>query len=1034
MNLAWNLYLLQKVEFCFVHAARLIARMAATSAAVFILYRGFKERVVFPSSSPLFCAIEAFCGPRGMDASRHRLVTDKGKPVDLGIPFAHSSVSTNCTLELEEIAASAGSSAASSAAADVRLVVTLAPVPPGAPTSTVDASYASSTTVADVVLDLAARGALGPALASPSASESLKSTSFLGCSAVYVRRAVKGPDMSSTTLRALGLVKGTAALRLSVPAPATSDAAASAVSPRSDTAVSAASASLAHSLAAVPSVGASAAEALSALDSAATPAAGLVAPAEPNADEPAAKRARGLEADAGGEGGTHADGGVAVHSEATATPAAAKATVSSPVAPDAAASVAASNTAASSASAVMPIASSAPMTSVPVTAAPTTAVPTQLLQPATGASTGAGAAAAAATGTHLRLRHASQRAGGAIHRLRAAAFDADSSVALSTVLSILDNLIRQPGQPRVRCLRLANPKFAQAVGRWPAAVEILKAAGFEEVDETAAPWAGGAGSGAGMGTTRVLLLREAAEDDDLTLTVREAVAAAITAMGPAVPPPPPAPSVDYAAREAAAAAAAAVQASFDPFRPMVLRPTGEAEAIGAAPAPAAAAAIAGSATSAPAVGGAGAGAGAGARTASAPSSASLPASSSDSAPASLREMTSTDRQVASLKASARELQASNRPPAHRCTRVALYNPHAQAEADAAARAGRDASAGGVSGSGAGLGVGLVGVRESKRSEADDDAPDAEASALMAEYARKKMVEARDAGDKPLMTAAQRQLEALKTARVFTSTSIKVQLPDRSVATGVFSPLDTLADVYAWLKSGAVLSPLACALPFYLFSTPPPQQHKDDPTLTLADAKLVPSKHLHLAFGSGVGARLTPGSRVPAPAGWTAGAGAGASSGSAVSAAAAVDADGTIAVPSSADELLSASALQAAMDAAGGDDGDGGAGAAGAGSLGMGGAIPLSHASRPAAVAAAVAHGASSGGGAAGSGSDAGLAIDDAELDKMAAQLLAGGGMGGMAGLGALRPAAASSSGAASGGAGSSSSGAPSKGKPSWLRI
>lgn len=662
-------------------------------------------------------------------------------------------------------------------------------------------------------------------------------------------------------------------------------------------------------------------------------------------------------------------------------------------------------------------------------AAPPAALPS--IQPQTHAQPPAGSQ----LGT--RLRHASQRASRAIERLRAAAFDADSATALSTCLSILDALIRQPAQPRVRCLRMANPRFAGAVGRWPAAVEVLKAAGFEEVDETVAGAGMGAGVGGGAGTARVLLLREEGEDDDVTLTVREAVAAALTAMGPAVPPPPPAPAVDYGAREAAAAAAAAVQAAFDPFRPMVLRPTGEAEAITSASSTSIAGAATGSSSGSGVGGGFAAGGAGGAAAGGAGAAAgSAAASRTPAAAAGVdddREMTATDRQVAALKASAAELQAANRPPAHRCTRIAIYNPLPlpQAQTQASAGGGEAASAG----AGGAGGAGLVGVRESKRPDAgdrdrgrdrdrDDDAPDAEASALMAEYARKKMIEARDGGDKPLMTAAQRQLESLKSARVFTSTSIKVQLPDRSLVTGVFSPLDSLADVYAWLRGGAVLSPLAAALPFYLFSTPPPQQHREDASTTLAEAKLVPSKHLHLAFGTGVGARLTPGTRVPAPAGWTAGS--------------AVDGDGTVAVPASADELLSPAALAAAMDAAGDADGDAGAG-------GIGGAVAL-HGARPGAAAAAGAASSSSATGAAPAATASSpLSIDDAELDRMAAQLLAGGGMGG---VGALRPTAASAAGAAgaagsaaaggagAGGAGSSASGASgsSKGKPSWLRI
>jgi hypothetical protein len=202
------------------------------------------------------------------------------------------------------------------------------------------------------------------------------------------------------------------------------------------------------------------------------------------------------------------------------------------------------------------------------------------------------------------------------------------------VLTILDNLIRTPhplpNAGRVRALRLGNPKFAEAVGRFPAALEVLRAAGFAEQaeDESGAGagissigsvfGAGSTGGSAGGGSGgRVLTLSAEAEDDDVTMVVREAVAAGLAEMGVTVPP---APEVDYDARDRAAAVAAQVEAAFDPYKAMVVKADGSVStsvgagtsAVGAAiEAAAAAGASAGAGSAAGPLKGAGSGSGAG---------------------------------------------------------------------------------------------------------------------------------------------------------------------------------------------------------------------------------------------------------------------------------------------------------------------------------------------------------------------------------------------------------------------------------------
>jgi hypothetical protein len=319
---------------------------------------------------------------------------------------------------------------------------------------------------------------------------------------------------------------------------------------------------------------------------------------------------------------------------------------------------------------------------------------------------------------------------------------------------------------------------------------------------------------------------------------------------------------------------------------------------------------------------------------------------------------------------------------------------------------------------------------------------------MAEYARKKIVEA-NSGDKPLKTAAQRELDALRTSKVFTATAVKVQLPDRTVLQGVFSPLDSLAELHAWVRSH--LSDRARALPYYLYSAPPPTQYRDEGAVTLGDAKLVPAKLLHFAFGAGLGARLPPGSLVCAATGApvdggsaaavapSAGAGAGAASGAASAAGFGSPAalpEGVVAVPSTAEELLHPDALAMAIAAltaatSGAAAGAGGEVASPSEGTGLAGSA-MSLTSPPAGAGAAGAAGSATGCGAAGSGRAAAPAedVNDADLERMAAALLSGD----MSALQQRAPARPAAGGAGAGTAGAGAGGAAAKGKPSWLRI
>ena len=162
----------------------------------------------------------------------------------------------------------------------------------------------------------------------------------------------------------------------------------------------------------------------------------------------------------------------------------------------------------------------------------------------------------------------------AVETLRSAAFDEDSLATLSLVLRLLDNVLKAPGRAERRAVRLANPKIANCIGKWPPAVALLLAAGFlptrdapdcSEVLVRTAPAETHAALAPAVLATAArleqsgdpprLALLPWAEDSDAVVAVRSVVAQEISTMTGT--PAPPLPDV----RAAAAAAAQAQQAA-----------------------------------------------------------------------------------------------------------------------------------------------------------------------------------------------------------------------------------------------------------------------------------------------------------------------------------------------------------------------------------------------------------------------------------------------------------------------------------------
>mmetsp|Transcript_28966 Transcript_28966/g.55463 ORF Transcript_28966/g.55463 Transcript_28966/m.55463 type:complete len:781 (+) Transcript_28966:105-2447(+) len=81
---------------------------------------------------------------------------------------------------------------------------------------------------------------------------------------------------------------------------------------------------------------------------------------------------------------------------------------------------------------------------------------------------------------------AEKKAEQGMQRLVAAADTADALVALRTIHQILQNVMKHPNEEKYRRLRWANATVSNRVRRFPGAVDILKAAGFQD-DEGADP-------------------------------------------------------------------------------------------------------------------------------------------------------------------------------------------------------------------------------------------------------------------------------------------------------------------------------------------------------------------------------------------------------------------------------------------------------------------------------------------------------------------------------------------------------------------
>lgn len=233
------------------------------------------------------------------------------------------------------------------------------------------------------------------------------------------------------------------------------------------------------------------------------------------------------------------------------------------------------------------------------------------------------------------------------------------------------------------------------------------------------------------------------------------------------------------------------------------------------------------------------------------SSGTSPSQRTSSAPSTPGKMlTSMEMKVEELKKKAREI-IEGQGEVERNTTVILHRPATSADTSKPSTSG--GNDGGVSSSATSVTSASVPVRMDV-----DEGNDPEAARLYIEFMRKKIKEQQDESKKGFTTRAMRELDALKNAKVFTTSIIRVTTPDRTILQGTFSPLEPVSALFEWIRS--LLRPVSvngveCQRPFFLYLTPPPTLVQCS-NMSLTDAKLVPAVRLYLGWGKSLQQRET----------------------------------------------------------------------------------------------------------------------------------------------------------------------------------
>lgn len=629
-----------------------------------------------------------------LQANKYNLVAGKNK-VDLSLPFRLANIPTNSVLELVPRTDGAAT------AADVKVALQFGSG------GRLEGSFSAGSTLADLLLTFIRSGQV------QADEQTLLESNFAGVTVVYMRSQISGGDVASTTLAGMGISRGSVSLRASLPAPPT---AASAAAPGAPTSAAAASAS----------------------SEAPTPVSGVAA----------SEGSDGMDVDLDGQQQVDGGGGTGSSSAALSSesPEELRAAVYNNTSSNANAAPNGSMTPAAASGGMSVESSAAQGAAIASTSSAAAAASSSSTAAESEAPAPRGAVAAATTGGSANPQHARIRATGAkvraaIAQLRMSAFDADAAECLSTLIKMLDNLVARPGEGKIRCVRLGNPKYHAAVGRHPGGTDILRAVGF--VDDNA--------SAAASSFELSIILNDEDEDDEITLGVRALVALEATSLGVRLPP---APEPNTLTREAMAREVKRVLQAFDPFKASVMKMEVDERENRIKPDIKVLGGGGGDVEMDTGRGGGGGGsnaaggAGAGSSFSMADGAGSTASASSAAAgggalpPAGSLHMTAIERKVAGLKARAAEI-IERSGPRERNTTVILYdagrtfnpNTFSAAEASGGLQGG---SGDGSASNAAGGGAGSAAAASSSDADRSDAVAEPGDSRLQLEYMRKKM--------------------------------------------------------------------------------------------------------------------------------------------------------------------------------------------------------------------------------------------------------------------------------------------------------
>ncbi|CAM9353475.1 unnamed protein product [Phaeothamnion confervicola] len=407
-----------------------------SGTALLVLFNGRRKQLRVGPGTAMSAVREDACREFGLAMPTAHALQHKRTVVDLTQPFRLTGIPQNATLELVPAASGTGGSGAGGGkGGEVRVGLRL---PTG---GRLQALFPPDTTLAAMLAQWADAGELDPSLllgsgcgAGANGGGSSDGGNGAGPALQFMRQSYSGAELDATTLRAIGLISGSAMFVLS---------------------------------------GGGGTGAGSVERAAVLAAANEARAMEEEVGSAAAKAAVAAVTDVGGAG---ADMDIAPPPPFAAAAAAASPSPSSALQPPAAptaqptpAAAVATGNAQAAAAAVAP---------APAAAAAGATAAADPIAASYGAA--AGNAASGGEGAVQRGLGTCERA---LEAMRAAHFDADSREAVLTLIKYVDNVVGRPGDARTRAIRCGNAAYCQKVGRIAGGRDFLLGVGFLPVVE-----------------------------------------------------------------------------------------------------------------------------------------------------------------------------------------------------------------------------------------------------------------------------------------------------------------------------------------------------------------------------------------------------------------------------------------------------------------------------------------------------------------------------------------------------------------------